>query len=112
MIPSFCNQRFTRLRALTKEERGSEVPNWHDAWEEEIFPCSVQPASSSITLDGRVLGVNDNWTVYCNPDTDVKAGDKIVFENQVYLVTNDPRKWQSPTGLVSSLQFTMTKWEG
>lgn len=110
MIPSFCNQKITRIRAMNKVERGSEVPNWHDSWTEDIYPCSVQPSSSSISIDGRVLGVSDSWTVYCNPDVDIKAGDKIIFEDHAYLVNEDPRRWQSPTGLVSSLQFTMIDW--
>ena len=110
MIPSFCKQKITRLRPLYIKERGSAIPNWNECESLEIFPCSVQPSGSSISLDGRVLGVSDSWTVYCNPGSDVKAGDKIIFEDKAYLVNEDPRAWQSPTGVVSSMQFTMIDW--
>ena len=112
MLPSFCNQKIIRLRALPKDERGSEVPNWHDAWEEEIFPCSVQPAESYSNLDGRVIGLKNTYKVYVQPGTDIKAGDRIKFEGEIFLIDESPRKWYSPTGIVSNVQFTMTKWEG
>lgn len=110
MIPSFCSQSIVRIRPLYKQERGSSIPNWNEVYTEEIFPVSVQPSASSVSLDGRVLGVSDSWTVYCNPNVDVIVGDKILFDGKAYLVNEEPRRWTSPTGLVSSLQFTMIKW--
>lgn len=110
MIPSFCSQSIIRIRPLYVQERGSSVPNWNECYTEEISPVSVQPSASSVSLDGRVLGVSDSWTVYCNPDVDVRVGDKVIFEEKAYLVNEEPRKWQSPAGRVSSLQFTMIRW--
>lgn len=112
MIPSWASQSITRLRAGIKIERGSEVPDWSTATSITISPASVQPAASSISIDGRVLGMNDSYAVYCNVDADVRAGDHIVFEDKTFLVMEDPRVWHSPTGRVSNLQFTMTRWQG
>lgn len=112
MIPSWASQTITRIRAGIKVERGSEVPDWLNSQSVTISPCSVQPASSSVSLDGRVLGLNDSYNVYCNPDADVLAGDHIVYGGQTYTVMEEPRIWTSPTGRVSNLQFTMTRWAG
>lgn len=112
MLPSFCSQSITRLRAGIKNSRGSDIPDWEHATSSTISPVSVQPSSSSISMDGRVLGVSDSWTVYCNPGVDVLAGDHIEFDGETYLVNEAPRKWTSPSGLVSSLQFTMVKYSG
>lgn len=112
MIPSFCNQSITRLRPGTKEVRGTTIFDWSKATQTPISPVSVQPAQSSISLDGRVLGITDAYTVFCNPDADVIAGDRIVFENNTYTVDEEPRNWQSPTGRISSKQFTMIRYKG
>ena len=43
---------------------------------------------------------------------DVHAGDRIIFEGQTYDVDNEPSIWNSPTGRVSSKQFSMTLHKG
>lgn len=112
MIPSFCSQSITRLRAGQKEVRGTKIPDWNHPTTLTLSPVSVQPSASSVSLDGRVLGVTDSYTVYCNPDSDVIAGDRIIFENITYQVDEEPRTWQSPTGKISHKQFTMIKYKG
>lgn len=112
MLPSFCSQSIVCKRAGIKQSRGSDIPDWDTATSTTISPVSVQPSSSTVSLDGRVLGVSDSWTVYCNPDVDVLEGDHIEFDGETYLVNEAPRKWTSPSGLVSSLQFTMVRYSG
>lgn len=112
MIPSWANQSIVRLRASTKVERGSEVPDWANVDSKTISPCSVQPSASSVSIDGRVLGLIDSYTVYCDLGVDVKAGDHIVYGSETFLVNEEPRSWHSPTGRVSSTQFTMVRWQG
>lgn len=112
MIPSFCNQSITRLRAGQKNSRGTIIPDWSNPNTLTLSPVSIQPSASSVSLDGRVLGVTDSYTVYCNLDADVLVGDRIVFENNTYTVDEEPRVWNSPTGRVSNKQFTMIRYKG
>ena len=112
MIPSFSRQSITKIRAGQKEVRGTIVDDWSHTTTETISPVLVQPAQSSISLDGRVLEVTDTLKVYCNIDVDILAGDRIVFENDTYTVNEAPRIWESPTGAVSTKQFTMVKYQG
>ena len=113
MLPSFCNQEVTRVRPGTKELRGSTVFDW-DADKVSILTikgCSVQPASTSLSLDGRVLGINEQWTAYLPEGSDVRAGDRIIFEGETYEINGEPKKWAAPFTR-SSVQLNLTRWEG
>lgn len=112
MIPSFCTQTITRLRPGTKEVRGSIVYDWNTATSLDINPVSAQPAGGYIDQDGRVLGMSDTYNIFANLDADVHAGDRIIFEGKTYDVDNEPGIWNSPTGRVSSKQFSMTLHKG
>ena len=112
MLPSFCSQSITIIRPGTKEVRGSIVPDWeHTSQPVVVGGCSVQPASSSLSLDGRVLGISDAWTAYLPEGTDVKAGDHILFDGNTYEISGEPRVW---TGAFtrSHIQLNLTRWEG
>ena len=87
------------------------MPDWTDVDELVITGCSVQPAATSLTLDGRVLGISDAWTAYVPEGSDVKAGDHIEFEGQTYEIQGEPRIW---TGAFtrSNIQLNLIRWEG
>ena len=73
--------------------------------------CSIQPASTGLSQDGRVLGVSDGMTVYCPEGSDVQAGDHIVANGQTYEIQGEPRVW---TGAFtrSHVQLNLIRWEG
>lgn len=111
MLPSFANQTITRLRPGTKQERGSTIPDWTKATSLTISGCSVQPASTSLSQDGRVLGIQDTWTAYLPEGSDVKAGDRVIFEGQTFAIIGEPRAWTAPFSR-SNIQLNLTRWEG
>lgn len=112
MIPSFCNQSILRKRPGRKESRGSTILDWNHTIDVTITPVSVQPAGGYIDQDGRVLGMSDTYNIYTNLDADIHAGDRIIFEGNTYDVDNEPGIWNSPTGRVSSKQFSITLHKG
>lgn len=112
MLPSFCTQTIVRRRASTKESRGSTILDWSHYTTSTINVSSVQPSGGTIDVNGRVLGITDSYNVYVNLDADVHAGDRIEFNGQIYDVDKEPGIWQSPTGRVSSKQFSMTLRKG
>ena len=73
--------------------------------------CSIQPASTSLSQDGRILGIADGWTAYVPEGTDVKAGDRIEFDGQIFEINGAPRKWTGPTR-TSHIQLNLKRWEG
>lgn len=112
MLPSFCRQVIIRQRPSTRIERGSTIYDWKNPDELVIASVSVQPANGYVDVDGRVLGISDTYNVFLNPDDDVIAGDRIIFEGKTFLVDQEPQVWVSPTGRVSSKQFAMTLHRG
>lgn len=91
MLTSFCNDTVTRIRPATTESRGSLIFDWANATELEISGCSMQPASTSLSQDGRVLGIQDEYLLFAPASADIEAGDRIRFEGKVYTVQGDVR---------------------
>ena len=113
MLPSFCNQEITRIRPGTKTSRGSTIPDWSDTAVSKlvITGCSVQPAATTLSQDGRVLGISEQLTAYLPEGSDVKAGDRIRFEGDTYTIIGEPKKWKAALNL-SNIQLNLTRWEG
>lgn len=112
MLPSFAHDTVFRLRPSTKTERGSAVPDWNNPNIIAISDCSMQPSSSSLSEDGRVLGISDSYTCYMPINADVKAGDRIRFNSLDYTINGDPRNWVSPSGRVSHITLQLERWYG
>ena len=112
MLPSWANDTVTRLRATIITQRGSEIPDWSNPDRLTITGCSMQPAGTSLTQDGRVQGTTDGYTCYLPPGADVLAGDRIEYGGNVYTINGEPRAWQSPTGRVINTQLQLERWYG
>lgn len=110
-ILSFWTQSIVRLRPGTKMERGSEVPDWDDPDTLVISGCNVQPASTSLSQDGRVQGITDGLTVYAPADADIIAGDRIQLAGNVYTINGDPLIWPGP-GRLAHIQLNLVRWRG
>ena len=111
MLPNFARQTVTRLRPGTKTIRGSEVPDWDHVESLEISGCSVQPAATDLSQDGRVLGIIDGMTAYLPPGSDVKEGDRIEYDGNVYTIDGVPRVWPS-AGNLAHVQCSLRRWSG
>lgn len=91
MLPSFCRDTVTRIRPGTQTLRGSTVPDWSKATTKDIEGCSMQPSTTSLSQDGRVLGIYDEYTLFAPSDSDIEAGDRIQFDGKVYEINGDVR---------------------
>lgn len=111
-VLSFWRQSVTRIRPTTKMERGSEIPDWSNPNRLVIYGCSVQPASTSLSQDGRVLGVTDGLTVYAPANADIQAGDRIEFGGNVYTINGDILRWPSASGSLDHLHINIVRWRG
>jgi len=111
MLPSFCTDEVIRIRPGTKTERGSTIFDWSNPDRLVIEGCSVQPAATTLSQDGRVLGISESMTAYLPDDSDVKAGDRIEYDGNVYTITGEPKIWKGPLNM-SNMQLNLTKWEG
>lgn len=113
MLPSFMTQAITRVRPGKKTERGSAVPDWDNADSLVIGGCTVQPASTALSQDGRVQGVSDGYTVYAPPSADIAEGDRIILpDGKSYTINGAPRSWPSATGTLSHMMLSLARWSG
>ena len=113
MLPSFCSQEITRIRPGTKTDRGSVIPDWsaNSVSRLVISNCSVQPASTALSQDGRVLGITEGLTAYLPEGSDVQAGDRIEFEGDIYTINGEPKAWKGAFTR-SNIQLNLIRWEG
>ena len=51
----------------------------------------MQPASTSLSQDGRVLGLLDEYTLFLPAGADIQAGDRVQFKGQVYEIDGEVR---------------------
>ena len=112
MLPSWASETVIRLRPATRIVRGSPILDWNNPEQMEISGCSIQPASTTLTQDGRIQGISEGYTCYLPPGSDVRAGDRIRFDENDYTINGEPENWKSPTGRVSSMQLHLERWRG
>lgn len=111
-LPTWANDTITRIRPGVITRRGSEEPDWEHPITKNIDGCSMQPAATTLSQDGRVLGISEGYTCYLPPGADVLAGDKIRWNGEDYQIIGEPKSWRSPTGRVSSTQLQLERWAG
>lgn len=112
-LPSWASDSITVIRPSTTTSRGSTIFDYDNPTSStSVSGCSVQPASTSLDIDGRVLGLTDGLTAYIPPSTDVVAGDMIVYNSEKYLINGEPRSWSSPTGAASSIILNLVRYSG
>lgn len=111
-VLSFWNQTITRIRPGIRTARGQDIPNWDNANELVIDNCSVQPNATTLSQDGRVLGISQGLTVYAPADADILAGDRIKYQNNDYTIDGELQRWPSPTGRLEHIRFNIVRWQG
>lgn len=111
MLPSFATQSVTRIRPGTKTSRGSTMPDWDNVTSATISGCSVQPATTSLSQDGRVLGILDGMTCYLPEGSDVQDGDRIQYGGETYTIDGAPRVWPT-AGNLAHIQINLRRWSG
>lgn len=112
MLPSFCRDTVIRIRPGKKEVRGSLIFDWNNVSTAEIKGCSMQPASTTLSQDGRVLGITDTYTLFAPPNANIEAGDHIQFHDKVYEIDGDVRVQPSATGRLDHLNITLKRYQG
>lgn len=111
MLPSFCNMTVKRIRPGTKESRGSTIPDWSAATTKDISGCSMQPSSTSLSTDGRVMAISDEYTLFAPVDADIEDGDRIEYGGNSYEIQGAVRK--QPAALrLEHIEIRLRRYEG
>lgn len=112
MIPSWWRDTVAVLHPGTIIERGSEIPDWLTATRTTVNRCSVQPAATNLSEDGRVLGITDGLTCYMPANAPVMAGDRIEYNGKQYTITGEVRAWPSATGALDHIILNLEAYSG
>ena len=113
MLPSFCRDVVTVLRAPLAERRGSMVREWKNATKHIIAGCSLQEGSSSTEFGGAQRDSTDSdATLYLPPGADIAAGDRVTMGSRRWEVSGVPQSIRSATGNVSHVRATLKEWRG
>lgn len=109
---SIMSDDVVRIRPGTKTVRDQELPDWDDPELLTISGCSMQPAGTTLDQDGRVLGISDGYNLYAPYDADIKAGDRIQYNDAIYTISGDVRVWKSPSRRLDHLVINLERWQG
>lgn len=109
---SFFNKTITRVRPGTLTERGTEYPDWDNADKLDIPNCCITWKDTTLSTDGRVLGIGETRTLFAPLDADIQEGDRIKYGSKVYEIDGEPRDWESPTGAIDHYEITLKRYEG
>lgn len=71
----------------------------------------MQPASTTLSEDGRVLGISDLYTLFAPPDADIEAGDRIEFNELTYTVVGDVRT-QPAANRLQHKEISLRRYHG
>lgn len=113
-VPSFARDAVTVVRPGVKEIRGTQVQDWTNPTRIPLAGCSVQPANAGQTQvdEARVNRVEADIVIYAPPGADVKAGDRVEWNDDTWQVVGVPQAWASPTGRVSHTLVEAARWGG
>lgn len=71
----------------------------------------MQPATTSLSEDGRVLGIQDTYTLFAPSGADIETGDRIVFNGKTYTIDGDVRV--QPTAMsLDHIEITLKRYTG
>lgn len=112
MALSFMNDKVTVLRAPIAKKNGMDYRDWENAEELEVAQVQITGQSTAREFGDRTLQITDRRTLRANYDADVKPGDRILWNDDMYEVEGEVFHTKSPTGRVSSTRCTLVRWEG
>ena len=109
---SFFRDTVTILRAPILTKNGGQYRDWNNAAQSTINRVQVTARAPSQEFAGRLLNLSDARTLRANYDADIREGDRVVYDGNVYEVTGEVFHTKSPTGRASSTRCTLTRWTG
>jgi hypothetical protein len=113
-MPSFFRATITRVRApLIADGYGTadKERDWTHASQLVITGCSVQPAGGSEYKIGREAVIT-TWRLYAPAGTDLVAGDRVIWDEDLYDVDGDPQSWPSATGQLDHVEAILRRVVG
>ena len=112
MLPSWCKQTVTVLRAPMRTVGARTERDWANAQPHTVPGCSLQQTGTSTGFGAVDAVATADAVLYAPPNADIADGDRVEFGGAIYVVDGIPSNCQSPTGRVSHVQARLSKWAG
>ena len=113
MLPSWCDDTVTVLRAPMVERRGTTVPDWGNATSHVVGGCSLQEGSTATTFgEGQRDPSESDATLLTPVGADIKDGDRVSMGGRIWEVSGVPNDVRSPTGATSHRRASLKQWRG
>ena len=113
MLPSWCQDTVTVLRAPWVTKGGRRVRDWGSAVPHRVGGCTLQQSSTETSFDGSARDASESAaTLLCPPGSDVREGDRVERGEERWLVDGVPEERRSPSGCVSHLHVRLREWRG
>lgn len=109
---SFFKDSITVRRAALSTKNGMQVRDWANATEHTVSKVQVAGAATTRDYADRTLNVDDKRTLRASYNADIMAGDRVVWEGELYEVDGEVLRTKSPTGRVSSTRCNLKRWIG
>ena len=108
---SFFRDSVTIQRAALTTKNGMQVRDWDHMTTHTVDRVQIAGSGSSREFE-RTLNISESRILRASYDADIQAGDRVVWNGEVYEVNGEVFHTKSPTGRVSSTRCSLARWAG
>ena len=112
MLPSWCSDIVTVLRAPMAPYRGTYERDWSRAESHTVSGCSFQPISTSTDRNDPRNASSVTAQLFAPPNSDIERGDRVQFDGLVFTVEGFALGWRSPFGGCDHMVCNLAEWSG
>lgn len=112
MLPRWCRDSVTVIRAPYAQYRGTYERDWGHATSHTVGGCSLQPSSTSTDFNDAREAASMTAILYAPADADIEKGDRIQFGSFTFTVNGFAMGWRSPFGGADHIAVNLTEWSG
>lgn len=109
---SFMRDTATVIRAPKATRNGQEYFDWSKSTQHEIQRVQCTPQATTRDFGDRTLNVSDRRTFRAPYNADIQAGDRVVWNGEMYEVDGEVFHTKSPTGRISVTRCNLVRWYG
>ena len=109
---SFMNDAVTVIRAPLIRKNGAQIRDWDNAERHIVEHVQVTAQATSREFDSRTTQNTDRRTLRTAYEADIKTGDHIEWNGNLYEIDGEVFHTKSPTGRASSTRCSLARWEG
>jgi hypothetical protein len=112
MLPSWCIDSVTVIRAPMVAIRGTFERDWSRATSHTVSGCSLQGTSTSTNRNDPRDAAVSAAQLFAPPNADIEEGDRIQLGGHVYSVDGFALSNRSPFGSCDHTLCFLTEWRG